>query len=224
VTDQGHQHRVLDVMIKRIAIADEFERQLCCRGEEIRERSLRGTEPSRRTTEPSLRFGAQKRAERLRDQFRYGYHRTQSLPGSTRARKGQPALSAPILLEVRNSGLTWIKPAMGAPAAIASLDQFGSRKQTIRRSIIGLRAALRPFLSVTAQHQRLDRQQQSLDPQQHGVHKPDRINGVQTKILGPTELARRNQLVVAGIGVDQATTSGRYSLKTAVIERFEEHS
>ena len=54
------------------------------------------------------------------------------------------------------------------------------------------------------------------------MHKPDRINGVKTKILGPTELARRNQLVVAGIGVDQATTPGRYSLKAALIERLDE--
>jgi hypothetical protein len=75
---------------------------------------------------------------------------------------------------------------------------------------------------MTAQHQRLDRQQQSLDPQQQGMHEPDCIEGVQPKTLRRAELAGRNHLVVAGIGVYDATTAGGYSLKAALVEGLEE--
>jgi len=51
---------------------------------------------------------------------------------------------------------------------------------------------------MTAHDQCLDRQQESLDPQKHGVHQPDRIDGVQPKALRRAELFGRNQLVVAG--------------------------
>ena len=80
---------------------------------------------------------------------------------------------------------------------------------------------LRPLMP--GKDEGLYRQQQSLDPQQHRVHEPDRINGMQTKTLSPTKFTRRNQLVIAGVGVNQATTPRRYSFKTVLIERFEEH-
>jgi hypothetical protein len=57
---------MLDVVIKRVAVADAFERELRSGGKEICECSLRSTESLRRT-EPVTRFGAQKRTERLRD-------------------------------------------------------------------------------------------------------------------------------------------------------------
>jgi hypothetical protein len=65
---------------------------------------------------------------------------------------------------------------------------------------------------VAAQHQRLDRQQQRLYPQQHGMHQPNGIDGMQPEAFRRAELAGRNQLVVAGVGVDDAVATSGYVL------------
>ncbi|MEI9924957.1 MAG: hypothetical protein WDN50_16755 [Bradyrhizobium sp.] len=67
VANQGHEHRVFDVVIKCVAVAYTFERKLCRLGQKLRKRSAR-------RTEPVPRFNVKKRTQRLRDQFRYGDH------------------------------------------------------------------------------------------------------------------------------------------------------
>src|SRR3984893_801289 len=54
------------------------------------------------------------------------------------------------------------------------------------------------------------------------MHESDCIDGVQPKTLHPAELAGRYQLVVTGIGVDNTTAAGGYSLQTALVEGLEE--
>src|ERR1700737_5502125 len=54
------------------------------------------------------------------------------------------------------------------------------------------------------------------------MHQPDGVDGVQPKTLRRAELAGRNQFMVAGIGVDNATAAGGYSLQTALVEGLEE--
>src|SRR4030088_1242223 len=55
------------------------------------------------------------------------------------------------------------------------------------------------------------------------MHESNCINGVQPKALGRAELAGRNQFMVAGISVDDATAPSGYSLETALIEGLEEN-
>src|SRR5207247_8113784 len=76
---------------------------------------------------------------------------------------------------------------------------------------------------MAAQHQRRDRQQQRLDPQQQCVNEPDRIDRVQSKALRRAQLAGRDQLVIAGVGVDDATASSRHVLEPALVERLQEY-
>src|SRR3954462_15806387 len=45
VTDHSHEHRMLDVVIQRVTVADAFKRQSCGGGKEVREYCLRRTEP-----------------------------------------------------------------------------------------------------------------------------------------------------------------------------------
>src|SRR6185312_15471310 len=72
------------------------------------------------------------------------------------------------------------------------------------------------FLSVTAQNQCLDRQQQRLDPQQQRMHEPGRIDGVQGKALQGTGLGVGDDVMVVGIGIDDAATARRDALEAAL--------
>jgi hypothetical protein len=62
--------------------------------------------------------------------------------------------------------------------------------------------------SVTAEHERLDRQEKRLDPQDGGMHDPDGVHGVQNQTPGGADGARGDQVVVAGIGVSDTTFPG----------------
>ena len=55
------------------------------------------------------------------------------------------------------------------------------------------------------------------------MNQPDRVDGVQTKTLRRAEFPGRDQLVVAGIGIDDATASRRNPLEPALVERLQEH-
>src|SRR5437868_11977507 len=55
------------------------------------------------------------------------------------------------------------------------------------------------------------------------MHEPDGIDGMQTKTFCCRELPGRDQLVVAGIGIDDATASRRNPLEAARVERLQEH-
>ena len=52
---------------------------------------------------------------------------------------------------------------------------------------------------MPAEHQRPDRQQQRLDPQQHGLHEADGVDDGQPKALLRTDLPRGDQFAVDGI-------------------------
>src|ERR1700681_291351 len=69
------------------------------------------------------------------------------------------------------------------------------------------RAAFKPD-SVSAQCQRLDWKQQGLDAQQHRVHEADGVDGMQRETLECAGLLRSDQLMVAGVSVDDAAASG----------------
>jgi hypothetical protein len=61
---------------------------------------------------------------------------------------------------------------------------------------------------MPAKHQGLDRVNQRLDAQDHGVHEPDRIHPVQGQPLQDADLAGGVQLVIAGISVGDAGAAG----------------
>src|SRR5712671_4444433 len=54
------------------------------------------------------------------------------------------------------------------------------------------------------------------------MHEADGVDGMQHKTLECAGLLRSNQVVVAGIGVDDAAASGRNAIKAAFVDRFEE--
>src|SRR5258706_15045323 len=87
-------------------------------------------------------------------------------------------------------------------------------------AVIG--AFLRPP-SVAGQYQRLDRQQQRLDPQQQRVHQSDAVDDMQGDLAAGAGLLRRDFLVVAGVGVDDAAAAGRHPLEAALVERLQKH-
>ena len=62
--------------------------------------------------------------------------------------------------------------------------------------------------SVPVEHELLDWQEKRLDPQDGGMHDPDGVHGVQNQTPGGADGARGDQVVVAGIGVGDATFSG----------------
>src|ERR1700722_4614661 len=161
MADQGHEHRVFDVVIECIAVADTFEREFCRIGQEFRKSGVR-------CTEPAPRFHVKKRAKRLRDQLRYGDHPDHPLPGSIRPAKGQvlPAKLrdnqvrfgvrrpwkilcrlAAILWVAAPPRLTWIKgdlnvPGHSPPMATRRVVQISRRKAAPHTQTSRLPAAI----------------------------------------------------------------------------------
>ena len=77
--------------------------------------------------------------------------------------------------------------------------------------------------SVRAAHkQRLERQQQNLDPQEHGVDEPHRIHDVKGDRPQPADLPRGYHLVVARIGIRDAAAAGRHSSQPAFVKGLQE--
>jgi hypothetical protein len=68
----------------------------------------------------------------------------------------------------------------------------------------GIASARVRLASVPAEHEELDRQHQRLNPQDHGVHDPDGVHGVENEPFGGTDFAR-------GDKVDQAARSCKSS-------------
>src|SRR5262245_2966843 len=77
------------------------------------------------------------------------------------------------------------------------------------------------FPSMPAQHQRLDRQQQRLDAQQECMHKRGCIDHVQGNALQRAGLRVRDHVVIAGVGVDDATRARCHAFEAALVERLE---
>jgi hypothetical protein len=71
---------------------------------------------------------------------------------------------------------------------------------------------------MPAQHQRLDRQQQSLNPQMRGVDTSSRIDDMQSEALEHAELSRRDQFVIAGVSIGDTTAAWRHALETAFVD------
>src|SRR5262245_26014335 len=76
--------------------------------------------------------------------------------------------------------------------------------------------------SMTAEHQCLDRKQQSLDTQKHRMNEADRVDRVQDEPPHRWRVLRRDDFVIAGIRIDDAGTAGRDVAKAAHLERLEE--
>src|SRR5712672_395524 len=77
--------------------------------------------------------------------------------------------------------------------------------------------------SVTAEYQRLDRQQKGLDPQQQCMHQSDAVDDMQTDFPTCAGLLCDDLLVIAGVGVDDAAAAGRHAVETALVERLQKH-
>ena len=67
VADQRHEHRVLGIVIERVAVADAFEREPRHRGHVLREASMR-------RSKPAVEVRGQERTQRLGRQFRHRNH------------------------------------------------------------------------------------------------------------------------------------------------------
>ena len=68
---------------------------------------------------------------------------------------------------------------------------------------------------MPAQDQGLDRQEQRLDAQDHGMHQADRVDGVEAEPVQGAEIRRLQCLVVAGIGVGDTTAALGQEVKLA---------
>ena len=75
---------------------------------------------------------------------------------------------------------------------------------------------------MPAEHQRLDRQQQRLDPQQQGMHESRRIDGVQRKTLQRSGFRIGDDVMVAGVGIDDAGAARRNTVEAVLVERLKE--
>ena len=79
-----------------------------------------------------------------------------------------------------------------------------------------------PKASMPAEHKSLDRKHQRLDPQDHGVDEADSIDRVKSKAPRRADIPGGDQVVVAGIGVGDATAAGRHAFEPALVERLQE--
>src|SRR3569623_994475 len=85
---------------------------------------------------------------------------------------------------------------------------------------IGSRCSTRNEIAalVPTHDECFDREHQRLDAQQHCVDKPHGVDSVKHKALEGGGVLRLDQVVIAGVGVDDATAPGCNALKTAFIK------
>ena len=76
--------------------------------------------------------------------------------------------------------------------------------------------------SVPGKHQGLDRQQQRLDAQDHGVNERHGVDHVQREPSARADVLRLQQLVIVAVGVGDAAAAGRNVLQSALVERLQE--
>src|SRR5688572_4144978 len=74
---------------------------------------------------------------------------------------------------------------------------------------------------VTAEYQRLERQDERLESQDQGVHEGERIHGMKRDGTQRAGVLGDDDVVIAGIGVGDATAAGRDALQPAFIKRLE---
>ena len=85
------------------------------------------------------------------------------------------------------------RPFHYAGAPISSTTSVPLRVSPSAGAVIlttsGIASARVRLASVPAEHEEPDRQQQRLNPQDHGVHEPNGVHGVQNEPLGGTDVA-----------------------------------
>src|SRR3954453_2730379 len=81
-------------------------------------------------------------------------------------------------------------------------------------------AAVTALRSVAAEHERLERQQQRLDPKEQRVYEAERIDGVKSDAAQRARILGNNNVVIVGIRVGDATASRSHTLESTLIERF----
>src|SRR4029079_13788772 len=74
---------------------------------------------------------------------------------------------------------------------------------------------------MSTKHEDLEGKHQSLQPQYQGVHQSKRVHHVKGDAAQRACVAGSDDVMVVGIGIGDATASGRHALKPALIERFE---
>src|SRR5688572_1697948 len=73
---------------------------------------------------------------------------------------------------------------------------------------------------MTAQDQGLDRQEQRLDSQYHRVNQPSRVDGVESERAERAYVGILQRVVVAGIGIGNATAALGQIIELTLIERL----
>ena len=76
---------------------------------------------------------------------------------------------------------------------------------------------------MPGEYERLERKYDRLEPQNQGVHQPERVYGVKSKASGGAGVLGDDQVVIVGIGIGDATAARRHPLQPAFIERLEKH-
>src|SRR5262245_44209408 len=126
-----------------------------------------------------------------------GWHTRALAPPERGGHRRPPAR----VLDAKNGGRRRLRSAVARP-------------MSIRRKVI-------PRWLVSAEHQSLERKHQGLQPENERVHQAERIHDVKSEALHGTRLFRCDQVMVAGIGVGDASAAGGDPLEPAFEERLE---
>jgi hypothetical protein len=79
------------------------------------------------------------------------------------------------------------------------------------------------ILSMSAEHQILERQDQRLEPQNQCMHKRKRVHDVESEGPKKTGVFGDDRIVVVGIGVGDAAAAGRHSLEPPTVQGLKRH-
>ena len=74
---------------------------------------------------------------------------------------------------------------------------------------------------AAAEDEILDRQDKRLNAQQHGMHDSDRIDRVQANSPEESDVLGREQFVIAGVSVGDATAAQDDAVKAAFVKRLQ---
>jgi len=85
-----------------------------------------------------------------------------------------------------------------------------------RRAASLQRRFARSPVSMSAEHEVLERQNQSLEPQNECVHKRKRIHDVKRDGMKRTSVFRHDRVVIVGIGVGDAAAAGSHAIESTI--------
>src|SRR5438093_12897254 len=83
------------------------------------------------------------------------------------------------------------------------------------------RMNLSALRSVSAEHEDLEGQHQRLEAQNQSVHKCERVNNMKSDPPSGAGIFCDDRVMVAGIGISDATAPGRYIVDPTLVERLE---